>query len=61
MVRDCWFFLLNCELEKIKEQFDSLPPEAKEHCDRLCYEKFEFDKVKAIKHKLMLDLIKGVA
>lgn len=49
------------DLEKIKEQFDSLPPGAKEHCDRLCYEKFEFDKVKAIKHKLMLDLIKGVA
>ena len=43
---------------KIKSQNENLPQEAKDHTDSLCQQKIEFDKIKAIPHKMMLDLLR---
>jgi len=43
---------------KIKSQYENLPQEAKDHTDSLCQQKIEFDKIKAIPHKMMLDLLR---
>ena len=43
---------------KIKYQYENLPQEAKDHTDSLCQQKIEFDKIKAIPHKMMLDLLR---
>ena len=44
--------------KKIKMQYENLPQEAKDHTERLYQEKTEFDKIKAIPHKMMLDLLR---
>ena len=44
--------------KKIKMQYENLPQEVKDHTERLYQEKTEFDKIKAIPHKMMLDLLR---
>lgn len=49
------------DLESIKNQYDSLPDDAKDYSQRQINEKMEFDQIKAIPHNLMLQLIRGLA
>lgn len=44
--------------DKILNQYNTLPPQVKEYVENRCREKVQFDNIKAIPHKLMLDLLR---
>ena len=47
--------------EKIMAQYDSVPPEAKHYTEIQIQTKLDYDKVKTIPHKMMLDLIRRLS
>ena len=47
--------------EKIMAQYDSVPQEAKHYTERQIQTKLDYDKVKTIPHKMMLDLIRRLS
>lgn len=47
--------------EKILQQYDSVPPEGKTYAERQIQTKLDYDKVKTIPHKMMLDLIRRLS
>lgn len=44
--------------DKILNQYNTLPEQVRDYVDNRCREKIEFDNIKAIPHKLMLDLLR---
>lgn len=44
--------------DKILNQYNTLPEQVKDYVDNRCREKIEFDNIKAIPHKLMLNLLR---
>ena len=45
----------------LKKQYEELHPDAKQHVEHLINEKNNFDNIKAIPHKLMLDLLRRLS
>jgi len=46
------------DTNSILKQYNTLPPDAQEFVNRQCQQKIQFDQIKSIPHKIMLDLLR---